>query len=188
MHHLFAALLIIGATSLESAPPPVEHLEFVPKEGKDPLPPWRYADMTKVIVHESRAWKPREVDGVELLAWRATVDERPLYLNVAVFVVRLEGGRWALVQLGQTPIPTSRQTKNERDQETRWHIYSRISDSDWQPVTVFRQRPTSRQVEQFFESWQLVGERPPSVITEGVRSETWKSVLGMSPLATLKRT
>ncbi len=153
--------------------------EFLPSIPKDTLPPWRYVDMTRAILEDSSSWLPQEVQGLELLAWYATVDDRTEYVNyvnVVLFGVRLTGGRWALVQLGQNPIPEPYAPAGTANIRTVWHSYL-ILDVNWSPIAVFPAKPTSRQVDAFLQWWGR--DESGRVLSQGFRSQTWKAFFGL---------
>jgi hypothetical protein len=170
--------VLLGAASASAAPaarPATSaQAEFLPSIPKDTLPPWRYVDMTRVIVEDSSAWRPGEVQALELLAWYAKVDDR--YVNVALFGVRLTRGRWAFVQLVQTPIPDPTDPPGTANSRTVWHSYF-IFDVAWKPIAVFPAKPTARQVDAFLQWWNA--NQYGRVLSQGFRSQTWKAFLGL---------
>lgn len=165
-----------AAPSAASRPGPNAQREFFPSFPRDTLPPWRYVDMTQVVVEESGRWVPSEVEALELLAWYAQVDDRPLYVNVALFGVRLTGGRWALVQLAQNPIPDANYPAGTAARRTRWTLYY-VTDVPWGPVALYSAKPTSRDVESFLAYWNDTGGW--RVLSRGFRSQTWNAFLGV---------
>lgn len=182
---LLGILLIAGPTSSSAAPRLAMRapVEFVPSLPKDTLPPWRYDDMTRVVVEESGSWSRREVLAVELLAWYAVVDDRPLYVNVALFGVRLSGGRWALVQLAQHPIPEPSVATGHAGMRTGW-LYYVIFDVDWNPVAVFKGKPSTLEVDAFLRFWSE--QNPWQVLSQGFRAQTWQAFLGLPVPAKLE--
>lgn len=179
---VFASLLgilLIAGPPLSSAAVPLAMrppVEFVPSLPKDTLPPWTYDDMTRVVVELSGSWSRREVLAVELLAWYAVVDDRPLYVNVALFGVRLSGGRWALVQLAQNPIPGPFVAGGSSQLRTGWSPYL-IFDVDWNPVAVFKGKPSTLEVDAFLRFWFEQGGW--QVLSQGFRTQTWQAFLGL---------
>ncbi len=152
---------------------------FVPRDPTETLPPWRYQEMVAVVLSRSPNWKASEVKSLELLAWFSAKDDRPVYLNVALFCVELDGGDYGLAQLAQNPIPSARQPERQRAVATKWGLYD-VWDDPWEPTVRFRSRPTAEAVKQFLRLWP--GRRLDtswSILTCGVRARTWRRALGM---------
>ena len=166
---------------------------FVPSDPSDTLPPWHYADLIEAVLCASPFpqvpspyWKSSEVNRAELLAWYGKVDDRPIYVNVALFWVELtpsvSGGRWALVQLGQNPIPTpenSPDSPGDRELRTKWGLYF-IFDTKWEPVEIFDHPPTDDDVKMFLKNWDDSSLRW-TYLTSGVRLATWERLFGSKP-------
>ena len=149
-----------------------DYRSFVPADPVDALPPWRYLDMVETVVTGwKQQWTVADVEEVEVLAWYAMVDDRPLYVNEALLCLRLTRGRWALAQLAQNPIPDPHVAPQKRDAGTRWN-YHVIFDMAWQPGAVYSQRPTVAEVDDFLQRWRE--QRGFRITTEGVRKKTWQ--------------
>ena len=169
-----------AGTALAAALGPVV---FIPSLPADTLPPWRYDEMTRVVVEQAGEWEASDVESLELLAWYAVVDDRPWYVNVALFGVRLSGGRWALAQIGQNPIPDRSVTFATASRRMDWNWY-RITDVDWEPGTVFKGKPSPEAVDRYLRFWgDFRGYR---FLSHGFRARTWQAFWGLPAPARLK--
>jgi hypothetical protein len=180
-----AALFAISAAwPVVAISAPGSHLRFLPSDPKETLPPWDYVEMVSVVVNQSSAWFPRwrasDVEALELLAWSAKVDDRPVYVNYALFGARLRGKRWALAMLAQNPVPDRYMPQDERAKATRWGFVN-VRDPSWSgPVAVFNKPPTRAEVDYFLNGWDWPDERWVS-LTEGVRPQAWKAIFNELP-------
>ena len=166
-----------------------QQYRFVPSSPGDTLPPWRYGDMVKAVLEATTDSKMPRIETLELLAWYGKVDDRPLYLNVALFWAEMSlpdsTRSWALVQIGQNPIPWGEDTPENRRLSSEWRTYE-IYDVDWRPIAVFDHPPTTLDVRQFLEYWDqdVSGWK---YLTSGVRIETWKRLIGDVPTFRVNR-
>ena len=139
--------------------------------------------MVEPVVYDSPYWQPTEVRRAELLAWYAKVDDRPLYVNVALFWLELSPinskGRWALIQLGQNPIPHDSDSPENRPWRTSWRPYI-INDAKWEPFAIFDHAPTAGDIREFMREWDDSSSRW-KYLSAGVRAETWERLIGEKP-------
>jgi hypothetical protein len=182
---LLFLLFQAAPVSSSNAPRPdgTGHVVFIPSIPKDTLPPWRYDDMTRVVAEQSGVWSPHEVRDLELLAWYAVVDDRPLYVNAALFGVRLTGGRWGLAQLGQNPIPDPHVPPERASARMNWFFW-RITDVDWEPAAVFAHKPSPEDIDRFLRFWHE--QTYWRTLSQGFRAQTWQAFLGVPAPASLR--
>jgi hypothetical protein len=177
MRHTLAALWLLAAVGCVA---PVQY-RYTPLTPADTLPPWPYGDMVKAVLDASNAWKPSEVKDLELLAWYAKVDDRPLYVNVALFWAELSPSlnKWALVKIAQNPVPWGNDKPENRRFRSQWHP-SVCCDCGWEPVEMFNHPPTTADIQRFMREWDD-GSPGWVYLTSGVRAATWKRLIGEEP-------
>jgi hypothetical protein len=146
--------------------------------------------MVDVVVNKasawSRGWRPSDVEALELLAWVAMRDDRPVYVNHALFGAKLRGRRWVLAMLAQNPIPDRHMREQERVRAARWHLVE-VRDLSWSgPVKVFHHLPGRQEIEYFLNGWNWPDGTWVS-LTEGVRPRAWNEILGAAPPPKMER-
>lgn len=172
---------VFAVLALCCAVPP--QYRFVPSIPGDTLPPWRYGDMVQAVLEAADAWNMPDIKTLELLAWYGKVDDRPRYVNVALFWAEMASShstrKWALFQIGQNPIPWGDDKPKNREVGSEWGIYT-IFDVDWRPIAVFDHPPTNLDAREFLRYWDK-STSGWKYLTSGVRTETWKRLLGEAP-------
>jgi hypothetical protein len=133
------------------------------------------------IVHDLNYW-PRpsvqwhgDVKTPYLLAFKAEVDNRPLYIESALLAVELTNGHWRLVHVYRHP-------KERRKQGDHW-VVSHVLDIPYTGKQEYATRPTKAEVEKFISDtwWKFRARDGFGLIHGEVFSETWKKALGYAP-------
>lgn len=159
----------------------------------DQLPPWNYSELVQAA---TEGLASGEVKDVRLLAWHTQEDGRPIRFDAALMWLHIErqdtGEQWILLKLGRNP--------TEEGARREWGLT--FEGHQWSPVKLFDNPPRNRDVYTFLKDhWEFNpdGRTVPSmrlsddgkwipsrytrfrILRAGVRSKTWRSVIGDDP-------
>jgi len=160
---------------------------YVPIVPEDPLPPWSCDEIVEAARNASERWRPEEVGVAEILAWYASHDDRPRYVEHALVWLELPAGpstRWVLIEVARVPnaqVGRERVRKHQR----QWHA-SFIYDVDEAPGAMFGHRPTAADVEDHLRWRWTLGQGGWTVDACGLRERTWRRLFVGEPPAALR--
>src|ERR1700722_5137237 len=123
----------------------------------------------------SEEFRYRDVKSSYLLVFKAEVDDRPLYVESALFAIELTNAEWRLVHAWRSP-------KEDKAEDRLWQV-AEVDDAPFTGSQDYSHRPKKKEVEKFLRDtwWQFKASEDFRLIRGEVYSETWKTALGYVP-------
>ncbi len=123
----------------------------------------------------SEAFRYRDVMASYLLAFKAEVDDRPVYVESALLAIELTNSEWRLVHACRNP-------KGDKAEERLWQV-AEVNDAPFTGSRDYSHRPKGKEVEKFLRDtwWQFKASEDFRLLRGEVYSETWKTALGYAP-------
>jgi len=123
----------------------------------------------------------RDVKTPHLLAFKAEVDDRPLYIESALLAIELTNKTWRLVHVYRHP-------KERVEHFHHWKVAA-VTDVPYTGSQDFDQRPTKAEVEKFIRDtwWEFRASRDFRLVRGQVYSDDWKRALGYEPKYEFKK-
>jgi len=117
----------------------------------------------------------RDVRTPYLLAFKAQVDDRPLYVESALLAMELTNKTWRFVHVYRHP-------KERVEHFHHWKVAA-VTDVPYTGSQDFDRRPTKTEVEKFIRDtwWEFRASRDFRLVRGEVYSDTWKKALGYDP-------
>jgi len=114
----------------------------------------------------------RDLDEAYLLAFVSEIDDRPLFVELALVAVKMKMGTWRLAHVGRNPRETYKEAR-------RWRLRY-IYDAHLSPSRDFGQRPSKDEVERFLHDsrWKFSAFPEFRIVRGRVFCETWERALG----------